>query len=505
MTESENPAFDGEVFQPEGSSNLDEALEREVSEALGDASLDDLMQDTPSPAHLANQDGTLTAKVLDMHEGFIFLQLADRREGIMPVTAFRGEDLPDVGAEIPVIIDRYDAAEGVWFLTRKGAVSEAGWDTLEVGDVVEGRVTGSNKGGLELRVNNIRAFMPISQVDTARIEDLVPFLNQRMRCQVTEVDVKKKNLVVSRRKLLEAEAAVQAEKTLAEIAEGQTVPGTVKSLMPYGAFVDIGGVDGLLHVKDMSHGRVEHPKDLLSVGQELTVKILKIDRDRDRISLGLKQIQADPWDGVAYRYAADDILTGRVTRLADFGAFVEIEPGVEGLVPISEMSFQRRVNHPSEVCQVDETVQVRVLNVEPDRKRISLSIKQVQGDPWEGASVRWPEQSIAEGNVKRITDFGAFVELAPGVEGLVHISECGDGFVRSVGDAVQEGQFVKVKVLSVDEEKRRMSLSIKQASEPSPADYEQFAPPPDKPQQRRRRKKPLKGGLEGDGGPLIDW
>jgi small subunit ribosomal protein S1 len=263
--------------------------------------------------------------------------------------------------------------------------------------------------------------------------------------------------------------------------------------------VDIGGLDGLLHVSDMSYARVEDPQQVVQVGQKLKLIVLKVDREKRRISLGLKQALPDPWAQAESKWRPDDIVTGRIVRLADFGAFLELTPGVEGLIPISEMSYHRRLHHPSQIVSEGDAVKARVLSLDVANKRISLSIKRIEDDPWTGASVRWPVGSVAAGRVSRIAEFGAFVELAPGVEGLVHVSELGVGYVRSVAEVVGEGDAVEAKVLSVDEESRRISLSVKQAAaapehtQAAPAPAEEAQPEPSKSPQRRR---PLKGGLE---------
>jgi small subunit ribosomal protein S1 len=478
------------ALRPEGSA--DEDLEREIEAALGDGGLEGLIDAEDAAA--AADEGVRTGRVIAVHGEDVFVDLGGKNQGVVPAEQFDEEPLPAEGDRIEVTVEGYDERDGLLLLSRKGAVRAAAWDTVETGDVVEGRVTGHNKGGLELVVSGIRAFMPVSQIEQGRVEDLAPYVNRRLRCEVIEIDRQEGTLVVSRRNVLDREAAMQRERTLETLAEGQTVAGVVRRIMPYGAFVDIGGVDGLLHVSDMSYSRVEDPAKLLQVGQELTVQVLAIDAEKDRISLGLKQILADPWEGAVTKWPVGEIVTGRVTHLADFGAFVELAEGVDGLIPISEMSFQRRIRHPGQVVNEGDTVKVRVLNVDVERRRISLSIKQAGADPWTGASVRWPEGSIIEGNVKRITDYGAFVELAPGVEGLVHISELGEGFVRSVGALVEEGQLVRAKVLSVDEDERRISLSIKQAagSPGGPAE----AIEPDARRPRPKRKRPLKGGLD---------
>jgi small subunit ribosomal protein S1 len=312
---------------------------------------------------------------------------------------------------------------------------------------------------------------------------------------VVDVDRSRKQIVVSRRALLEEEAAEARESLFESLQEGNIVTGTVKTIMPYGAFVDLGGIDGLLHISDMSYRRLDDPKDMVKEGQKVEVKVLKVDRDQRKISLGLKQAAPDPWEGADTRWSVGEVASGRITRLMDFGAFIELAEGVEGLIPISEMTFERRINHPREIVAEGDVVKVRVMKVDVGQRRISLSIKRVGDDPWMGASVRWPVDSVVEGTVKRIAEFGAFVELVPGVEGLVHVSELSDGHVRAVGDVVSEGQQVEAKVLSVDEERRRIALSIKQRA--SMPDYTGDLPTePEAPQPTRKRKRPLKGGLD---------
>jgi len=479
--------------------DADAQLEREIAESLGDMSIADIadLEGAGEGRRARGKEGKIRrGRVIAIERDDIFVDVGGRSEGLLPAGQFRDEPLPKVGDIVEVTIEGYDEANGMVLLSREGAVQAATWETLEEGQIVEGRVTGSNKGGLELTVNGIEAFMPVSQIEIFRVEDLEPYLNQKLQCMVTDINRSEGTLVVSRRDVLEAQAEEAARKLWESLAEGQTVRGVVRSIMPYGAFVDIGGVDGLLHVSDMSHGRVEDPGTVVREGQELEVMVLKVDREQRRISLGLKQIMADPWEGAQVKWPADTIATGRVTRLADFGAFVELEEGVEGLIPISEMSFERRVAHPREIVSEGEAVKVRVLSVDTERRRISLSLKRAGDDPWVGASVRWPAGSIVDGQVTRIADFGAFVELAAGVEGLVHISELSDSHVRSAGDVVQEGQLVKAKVLSVDEERRRISLSLKQAAYAAPIEQSDS---PAQPQPAKKRKKPLKGGLDGGG------
>ncbi|MCY2930538.1 MAG: S1 RNA-binding domain-containing protein [Planctomycetota bacterium] len=493
-------------------SELDADLQRELEEALGGMSVEDMLEaETPTRGGGKRAAGKQGMDGQDLRKGTviavqgedIFVSLGGPVEGWITVSQFEDEDVPAVGDVIEVAVERYDPSEGLLILTRKGAVQAATWENLQEGLIVEGRVTGHNKGGLEMDLKGIRAFMPISQVERFGVDDLSPYVGQVLRCTVTEVKRGEKNVVLSRRDLLDAEAEASKEKMFETLKEGQVLPGVVRSIMPYGAFVDIGGVDGLVHVRDMSYARVEDPHSAVTEGQKVNVMILKIDREEKKISLGLKQVMPDPWVGAEGRWAPGTVVAGRVVRLMDFGVFVELDKGVDGLIPVSELTFERRVGHPSEVVNVGDVVKVRVMKVDLPAKRISLSLKRTGDDPWTGASVRWPKDSIIEGVVTRLADFGAFVELTGGVEGLVHISELTDKHVRTVADAVQVGKMVQAKVLSVDEEGRRIGLSIKQAAvaglPPTVGAAEEAAPAA----AARKRKTPLKGGLEGGGGPMF--
>jgi small subunit ribosomal protein S1 len=473
----------------------DQQLEKEIQEALGDQSLSEILeaeQEAASPSR-PRSSGVRQGRVIGIHGDDIFVYFGGKTQGLLQASQFEGEDLPSEGDVVEVTVEGVDDEDGLLILSRKGAVMEATWESLRPGAVVEGRVTGLNKGGLEMDVDGIRAFLPASQVEIAHVEDLTPYLNERLKCEVQEVDRSDNNVVVSRRRLLEAEAARMKEELLESLKVGQVVTGKVKTIKPYGAFVDIGGVDGLLHISDMSHGHVDKPEEVCKVGDDVEVKVLKIDEDGDRISLGLKQTQADPWQGAQDKWSQGQVIGGRVTRLADFGAFVEVESGVEGLIPISELRYGKRIGHAKEVLSQGDAVQVKVLNVDEKRKRLSLSLKQMQEDPWTGASARWPAQSIVDGRVTRTTDFGAFVEVAEGIEGLIHISQLSDQHVQNVAQVAREGDQVKAVVLSVDEDARRMSLSIKALSQVQQAAQPRDFQTSNKP---RKRKRPLKGGLD---------
>lgn len=490
------------LFRPV--TNLDNELQKELDAALGDASIEDLIDapETPRPRRSPKRGPRSSIRkgtVVAVQGEDIFVDIGGRSEGVLPASQF-GEDepLPEVGAEVEVVIEGVDETEGLTRLSREGAIQAATWDSLQRGDTVEVRVTGHNKGGLEVVFNGIKGFMPASQIDFARIEDFGQFENEKLPAVVQEIDYQKESVVVSRRDFLQQQREQLKEKTWETLQEGLTVPGTVRSIMPYGAFVDIGGVDGLLHIKDMAFSRVEKPEDIVHVGQELEVRVLSVDREAEKVGLGLKQTMSDPWEEVDTKYPAEQVVSGRVVKLADFGAFVELEPGVEGLIPIGELTFGKRIGHPREVLNQNEMVKVRVMNVDRDRQRISLSLKRVGDDPWTGAEARWAPDSVVEGTVSRIADFGAFVELTPGVEGLIHISELDTKHVASVASVVSEGQSVQAKVLEVDEQRRRISLSIKQlkapdssaAAEGSLADLKRVQSKP------RKGRKNLKGGLD---------
>ena len=479
--------------------NLDDALQSEIEAALGDMSLMEMVDSEEAQDRAKSAAGIRRGRVVAIQKDDIFVELGGKDQGVLPATQFDDEPLPNIGDVIEFTVVGYDERDGLLELSRKGAVTAAAWDSLNVGQIVEGRVKGHNKGGLEMDINGIKGFMPISQIDRERVdaEELSPYVNRKLPCEVVEIRRAERSIVVSHRNFLDKQAAEEAKKTLASLVEGDVVRGTVKTVMPYGAFVDIGGTDGLLHVADMSHRRVEDPNEIVKQGQALEVKILKIDREQNRIALGLKQVMPDPWADADMKWPVDTLVTGRVSRLMDFGAFVELEEGVEGLVPISEMTFERRISHPREIVNEGEMVKVRVLNVDLEQRRIGLSLKRAGDDPWLGASVRWSEGSVVEGAVTRVTEFGAFVELTSGVEGLVHISELSSERVRMVSDIVRPGKTIQAKVLSVDEAQRRMSLSIKQLKEmPEYTGSVQPATESEPARPQKKRKKPLKGGLD---------
>jgi small subunit ribosomal protein S1 len=392
----------------------------------------------------------------------VFVEIAGvgKTQGVVSLAQF--ERPPRIGSIMDFVVTRFDEREGIYILSREGVIGRQTWDQITKGSAVEARVVGHNKGGLELEmVGNIRAFMPASQVDFARIEDFSVFVGQKLQAIVQEIDRKAKRVVLSRRQLLERQRDAARAKTMATLEVNQIRDGVVSSVMEYGAFIDLGGVDGLVHVSDISYSRVERPSDHLKVGDKVTVKVLKIDAEKGKISLGLKQIEPDPWSLVAQSLRAGDTVQGRVTRTAPFGAFIEVDRGVEGLCPISEISW-KRIGKVEDILQPDTVHMFKILELDPVKRRIGLSLKQAAGDPWIGAAHTFAPKSIVEGTVLSCTEFGAFVELKPGIEGLVHISELDNKRVNKVTDVVKPGDVRQFRVLSVDEDNRRISLSLKQ-------------------------------------------
>ena len=377
-------------------SKIDDAeIERQVQEAMGGLDPKALYgEPTPRPRRRSTGGGK-KGRVVALHADDIFVDVGGRSQGVLPASHFP-EGKPNLGDEVEVVIEGYDQANGLLLLARKGAATQVqDWSSVAEGMVVEGRVTGTNKGGLDIEINGIRGFMPVSHIELFRVEDTRQYVNQRLRCLVTDVNPREKNLVVSRRALLEKEREEAREKLWQELAEGQVRTGTVRSVRDFGAFVDLGGADGLLHVSEMSWTRVDNAADVVQPGQEVQVFVLKVDRERRKISLGLKQLLEDPWSKVAANYVDGTIVKGKVTKLMNFGAFVELEPGIEGLVHISELAPQR-VNRVGDVVQPGQEVEVKVLKVDPQQRRISLSIKQAR--PQEGEPAQEPEDT---GKTKR--------------------------------------------------------------------------------------------------------
>jgi small subunit ribosomal protein S1 len=479
---------------------LDEAhLNREVAdqvEGLSSHELERQMSAAEPRPPQTDGKGRILGRVLSIHGPDVFVDIGSKSEGLIPLDEFEPDEPPQVGQMLSLVPQGFDRESGLMRMSLREAKVQANLDSLCVGDVVKARVTGSNIGGLELRLHGLRGFMPISQIDVVRHDDFASFMGRWLECEVTEIDRRGKKVVLSRRRVLEREREEERQQLRFQLAEGQVRKGVVRRITDFGAFVDLGGIDGLLHVSDLSYSRVNHPSELLKEGQELEVKVLKVDLVRDRISLGLKQLATDPWTQVTVKYRVGDTVEGRVTKLMEFGAFVELEAGIEGLIPISELSWTQRVRHAKDVLNVGDNVRVSVLAVTPDKHKLSLSLKALANDPWNGVTERYQPEAVVTGAVTRLTDFGAFVQLEDGIEGLIHISQLSDQRVRSVKDVVEPGKVLQVRVLSVDPAQRRISLSLKgigEKPEPQPVSTPGQAAPPPPPE--KKRKKPLRGGL----------
>jgi small subunit ribosomal protein S1 len=426
-----------------------------------------LSQFEKSHAHKAEGgQKQLQGTVVSVSADQVFLDIGYKTEGVLPRTAFDDNaEGVTAGQSFPVSVTGRNE-EGYYELSRFKVAQPRDWSALEEAFAqklaVVGTVTGVVKGGLNVDVG-VRAFMPASRSGTRDAVELEKLVGEQITCRITKLDVTDEDVVVDRRVVLEEQARAASQERHAAMKEGDTVTGTVRSLMSYGAFVDLGGVDGLLHVSDMAWSRVGKPEDVLSVGQELQLRILKIDPETKKISLGLKQLQAEPWETAPERYQANQRVSGIVTRVADFGAFVELEPGVEGLIHVSEMSWGKRVRVAGDVLKQGERVEAVILSIKPEERRISLGLKQTLADPWSEVSRKFPVGSQVEGPVTKLMAFGAFVQIAEGIEGLVHVSEISaDRRINHPSDELRVGQVVQAQVLAIDTEKRQIKLSMKQ-------------------------------------------
>lgn len=420
-------------------------------------------------SHSHNVDGgarQLEGSVVSVDAEFVYLDIGFKAEGVLPRSTFEdnAEGIKS-GDRFPVSVKGRNA-EGYYELSRFRVMQPTDWSSLEEAfaqkTAVVGMVTGVVKGGFNVDVG-VRAFMPASRSGVRDATEMEKLVGQEITCRITKLDVTEEDVVVDRRVVLEEQALSLQQNRYSELKEGDIVSGQVRSLASYGAFVDIGGIDGLLHVGDISWSRVSSPEEVLSVGQQLQLKVLKVDSESRRISLGLKQLQPEPWDSAADKYKAGQRITGTVTRLMDFGAFVELEPGIEGLIHVSEMSWLKKVRKPSDILKPGDTVDAIILSVSAGERRISLGLKQALGDPWADALQKFPVGSTIEGPVTKLMKFGAFVQLAEGVEGLVHVSEISaEKHIDHPQDVLRAGQIVRAQILAVDTEKRQIKLSIKQ-------------------------------------------
>jgi small subunit ribosomal protein S1 len=427
----------------------------------------------------AFQEGSVVrGTVVDINERGVVIDFGFKSEGVVNPEEFMEGDQLTVkrGDEVEVLIKSMESQEGVPILSRADAVRMRAWDELEKayrdGTPVKGRIAERVKGGLRVEVDGVAAFLPGSQVDVRPIRNLDSLRGQEIEAKVIKLNRKRSNVVLSRKAVLEEQNAGKKGETLGNLEEGIIVEGQIKNLTDYGAFVDLGGIDGLLHVTDMSWGRLLNPGEMFKVGETVQVKVLKFDKDRERVSLGFKQLLPDPWESVEERYPRAMRMQGKIASVTDYGAFIELEPGVEGLVHVSEMSWSKRMKHPSKIVNVGETVEVEVLGVDPRARRISLGMKQTQPNPWESLKARYHIGDRVRGRVRNLTDFGAFVEIEDGVDGLVHVSDISwNKRIKHPGEALKKGQEIEAVITNIDTENRRLSLSIKDME---PSAWEKF-------------------------------
>ncbi|WP_027189404.1 30S ribosomal protein S1 [Fundidesulfovibrio putealis] len=437
--------------------NFEAALENYLNEDFGDL-----------------EEGVITrGVVVRVGKEHILVDVNFKSEGQIPVSEFtdpEGNVTVGVGDEIDVYVVGKNESEGTIHLSRDRAKRMQLFDKLEdlqdKDDIITGRIQRRIKGGYTVDLGGVEAFLPGSHVDLRPVPDMDALVGNEFEFRVLKINRRRSNVIVSRRVLLEERRESLRRDLLTTLEESQTVTGRVKNITEYGVFVDLGGLDGLMHITDMSWKRVKHPKEMVSLGDELELKVLSFDKEKQKVSLGMKQLTPDPWQNIADKYPVDRRMSGKVTNLVDYGAFVELEAGVEGLVHISEMSWTRKLRHPSQMVHLGDEVEVVVLGVDPDKKRISLGMKQVKPNPWDLVAERYPEGAVLEGTVKNITEFGIFIGIEDGIDGLIHVSDISwTKKVRHPGEMFKVGDVVRAKVLTVDKQSEKFTLGIKQLSD----------------------------------------
>ena len=416
------------------------------------------------------QEGeVLVGEVVQVDKDYVLVDIGYKSEGQISIDEFRDPDgnvSVKVGDKVDVLLERKDNEDGGIVLSKEKAAKIKIWDNIkkiyENDETIKGKILSRVKGGFSVDVG-LQAFLPGSQVDLRPVRDMNSLIGTEHEFKIVKYNKRRGNIVLSRRALLEAQRMAQREETLSTLEEGAILEGKVKNITNYGLFIDLGGIDGLVHITDMSWGRVGHPSELYKPGDDIKVKVLSFDRESQRVSLGIKQLKPDPWDEAAEKYPVGTKITGRVVNLKDYGAFVEVEPGIEGLIHVSEMSWTRKVRHPSQVLSVGDTVNAVVLDIDISKKRISLGMKQVEPNPWDAIEEKYPVGTIIEGKIKSITDFGIFVGIDEGIDGLVHISDISwTKRIKHPSEIYKKGQEVQAIVLNIDKENERFSLGIKQ-------------------------------------------
>ncbi|QDU57756.1 30S ribosomal protein S1 [Aeoliella mucimassa] len=457
--------------------------EEEWNEDIGIGLMEELPPEMLEEDTDISPEQIVEGKIVRVDDEFVIVDVGYKSEGMVPrseweedeETGDSADEPPEIGQTVRVLVEdvedvvgRHDD-RGMIVLSKRKAEKIEKWisvmEKVHEGDTVSGVVERKIKGGLLVNIG-VNVFLPASQVDIRRPHDIGEYIGQTIDCMVLKIDETRRNIVVSRRSLIEAERAKKKTELLKELEPGQVRTGVVKNLADFGAFVDLGGIDGLLHITDMSWGRINHPSEMVKIDDEIEVMILNIDYEKEKIALGLKQKQPSPWDNVATKYPVDSKVKGTVVNVMSYGAFVKLEDGIEGLVHISEMSWTKRINHPSELVQIDDEVEVVVLGINEEKQEISLGMKQTQDNPWDKVIERYPTGSMVKGRVRNLTNYGAFIEIEEGIDGLLHVSDM--SWTRKIGhpsEVVEKGQEIECKVLSVDQERRRIALGLKQLDE----------------------------------------
>lgn len=442
-------------------------LEEQVALALADFPEIEMAEQYEESIKEFEPEKIVSGRVISIANDNVIVDIGCKSEGEVPLSEF---DVPPVaGEKIEVFLETMEDEHGEIILSKKKADRIRGWEQLittkKEGDVVEGKVVRKIKGGLLLDVG-VPVFLPASQIDIRRTGDISDYIGQDLKAQIIKIDEARMNIVVSRRRLIEEDRKRMKERLLEELEEGQLVTGVVKNIADFGVFVDLGGIDGLLHITDMSWGRISHPQEMVNIDDKIEVKILKLDRKRERIALGLKQKTESPWKNVEERYPVDSKIRGKVVNVMTYGAFVKLEEGIEGLVHISEMSWTKRISHPSEMVNIGDEVEVVVLEINKDKQEISLGMKQVDVNPWSLVTEKYPVGSVVQGKVRNMTSYGAFIELEEGIDGLLHISDM--SWTKKIGhpsEMLKKNDVVEAKVMEVDPNQKRIGLSMKQLME----------------------------------------
>jgi small subunit ribosomal protein S1 len=449
--------------------NLDDEVDSAVATALGPAANDITLLVSGDEVQDFTPGAILKGRVSSVVGDDFVVELGLKSEGVLDRTEFDEPENVKIGDEVRVLLEDVEGDTGLVKISKRKADRIINWEAImkskKEGDPVSGKVTKKIKGGLLVDIG-VPVFLPASQVDIRRPGEISDWIGRSIDAVILKIDEERRNIVISRRKMIEQQREELKRKTLDGLSIGQVIKGTVKNIADFGAFIDLGGIDGLLHITDMSWGRINHPGDILKIDQELEVKVLSIDKDKEKIALGLKQKDASPWENIEQKYPVGSVHEASVVNIMSYGAFCKLEEGVEGLVHISEMSWTKRINHPSEVVTQDQKVKVKVLEINKDKQEISLGMKQVEENPWERVAEKYPPGSVVEGKVRNIANYGAFVEIEEGIDGLLHVSDL--SWTKKIGhpsEVLKKSETVRAVVLSVDQEKQRIALGLKQMQE----------------------------------------